>query len=88
MRARIAGFLYLVAACDPGGPGPGACRGAEPPLRYRPQRRVLALLNTGDGRAIFSYGSFAMSGRWAMALKDRIDRGFMRRFKRLEGSEK
>jgi selenide,water dikinase len=61
-----------------------ACRGAEPPVRYSPQRRFLALLNTGDGRAIFSYGSFAVSGRWAMALKDRIDRGFMRRFQRLE----
>jgi selenide,water dikinase len=65
-----------------------ACRGADPPLRYRPQRRFLALLNTGDGRAICSYGSFAASGRWAMTLKDRIDRRFMRRFKRLESSER
>ncbi|MGE5231883.1 MAG: FAD-dependent oxidoreductase [Deltaproteobacteria bacterium] len=65
-----------------------ACRRAEPPLRYRPQRRFLALLNTGDGRAICSYGSLAASGRWAMTLKDRIDRRFMRRFKRLERGEK
>jgi selenide,water dikinase len=65
-----------------------ACRGAEPLLRYSPQRRFLALLNTGDGRAILSYGSVAVSGRWAMALKDRIDRGFMRRFQRLEGRER
>lgn len=63
------------------------CRGAEPPRAYSPQRRFLALLNTGDGRAILSYGRFAASGRWAMTLKDRIDRAFMRRFKALESGE-
>ena len=65
-----------------------ACRGMEPPATYHPQRRFLALLNTGDGGAILSYGPFAASGRWAMVLKDRIDRGFVRRFKRLEGDER
>ena len=50
--------------------------------RFRPQRRFLALLNTGDGRAILSYGEIAATGRWAMALKDRIDRRFMSRFRR------
>jgi selenide,water dikinase len=54
--------------------------------RYRPQPRSLVLINTGDGRAILSYGSIALTGRWAMRLKDRIDRGFMRRFQRLAGS--
>ncbi|MEP6573271.1 MAG: FAD-dependent oxidoreductase [Gemmatimonadota bacterium] len=47
---------------------------------FHPQRRFLALLNTGDGRAIFSYGPFALTSRWAMRLKDRIDREFMQRF--------
>ena len=65
-----------------------ACRGAEPPEMYRPQPRSLALLNTGDGRAILSYGPLATSGRWAMALKDRIDRRFVRRFRRLESGER
>ncbi len=50
---------------------------------YRPQPRFLALLNTGDGRAVLSYGEVALTGRWAMRLKDWIDRGFMRRFQRL-----
>ena len=50
---------------------------------YRPQRRFLALVNTGDGRAMLSYGPFAITSRWAMALKDRIDRGFMKRFQGL-----
>ncbi len=40
-----------------------ACRGLDPPRAYRPQRRALALLNTGDGRAILSYGQLAASGR-------------------------
>jgi selenide,water dikinase len=53
--------------------------------QYHPQRRFLALLNTGDGRAICSYGRFAASGQWAMRLKDLIDRRFMRRFGQLRG---
>jgi pyridine nucleotide-disulfide oxidoreductase family protein len=53
---------------------------------YRPQPRSLVLINTGDGRAILSYGSLAFTGRWVMRLKDRIDRGFMRRFQRLAAS--
>ena len=53
---------------------------------YRPQPRSLVLINTGDGRAILSYGSIALTGRWVMRLKDRIDRGFMRRFQRLADS--
>jgi selenide, water dikinase len=54
--------------------------------RYRPQSQSLVLINTGDGRAILSYGSVALTGRWVMHLKDRIDRGFMRRFQRLAAS--
>jgi selenide,water dikinase len=53
---------------------------------YRPQPRSLVLINTGDGRAILSYGSMALTGRWVMRLKDRIDRAFMRRFRRLAAS--
>ncbi len=57
-----------------------ACRGAGEFRSYAPQRRFLALLNTGDGRAILSYGPLTLTSRWAMELKDRIDRGFMARF--------
>jgi selenide,water dikinase len=52
----------------------------EPLRRYRPQHVALALLNTGDGRAILSYGPFAWQSRWAWRLKDRIDRRFIARF--------
>jgi selenide,water dikinase len=56
--------------------------GRRPRRRFRPQPRFLSLLNTGDGRAILTYGGVALTGRWAMALKDRIDRRFMNRFRR------
>jgi NADH dehydrogenase FAD-containing subunit len=57
-----------------------AIGGGRAPAPFRPQRRFLALLNTGDGRAIASWGPIALHGAWAMALKDRIDLAFMARF--------
>jgi selenide,water dikinase len=60
-----------------------AAAGSTALRRYRPQKRFLALLNTGDGEAILSYGPFAWRGRWAWRLKDRIDRGFIERHQRL-----
>jgi selenide,water dikinase len=47
---------------------------------YRPQRDFLALLNTGDGRAIGAKWGRSFEGRAVFALKDWIDRRFMRRF--------
>jgi NADH dehydrogenase FAD-containing subunit len=54
--------------------------------RYEPQPRFLALLNCGDGTALFSYGSLALEGRWALCLKEAIDRRFVTRFQRLAGA--
>jgi selenide,water dikinase len=62
-----------------------AAIGGGTAIAYRPQPRFLALLNTGDGRAVLSYGRVAVWASWAMQLKDWIDRGFMHRFQRLEG---
>lgn len=64
--------------------GTGRVGAADSPgCPYRPQARTLALLNTGDGRAIISYSGLVATAHWAMWLKDRIDRRFMRRFQRL-----
>jgi selenide,water dikinase len=49
---------------------------------FRPQRDFLALLNTGDGKAILSRGRIAWRGRWIWRLKDRIDRRFIARYAR------
>ena len=47
---------------------------------YRPQRDFLSLLNLGDGRAIAAKWGLSIEGRPVFALKDWIDRRFVRRF--------
>ena len=49
----------------------------RPLLDYRPQRRFLKLLNTGDGSAIGEWGGHSFRGSLTWWLKDRIDRKFM-----------
>ncbi|GED22835.1 FAD-dependent oxidoreductase [Halomonas halmophila] len=56
-----------------------ACR-SEPTRPYQPQRQVLALIGTGDGRAIASRGALGIAGRWVWRWKQRIDRRFIARF--------
>lgn len=47
---------------------------------WRPQRRALYLISTGDRHALGAWGPFGWWGDWVWRWKDRIDRGFMRRF--------
>lgn len=49
-------------------------------LAYRPQRRWLALVSTGDRCAVASRGLLHAQGAWVWRWKDWIDRRFMRRF--------
>jgi selenide,water dikinase len=51
---------------------------------YRPQRDFLSLLNLGDGGAIGTKWSVSVEGRAVFALKDWIDRRFVRRFQVLD----
>ena len=51
------------------------------PRRYRPQRRALALLATADGGAIAAWGPHAAQGLAWGWWKDRIDRGFIARYR-------
>jgi NADH dehydrogenase FAD-containing subunit len=55
------------------------------PLRaFRPQRRFLKILNTGDGRAIAEFGSLVIDGRCVWRWKDTIDRRFVARYQIVE----
>lgn len=58
--------------------GPGAC---APPARYRPQRHALALLDRADGSAIAAWGPLGAAGVAMGRWKERIDRGFVARFR-------
>lgn len=57
-----------------------AALGGQALIDYAPQRRVLALLATGDRRAIASWGPWSAEGAWVWRWKDHIDRGFLQRF--------
>src|SRR5262249_33264380 len=52
----------------------------RPLRRWRPQRRYLALIGTGDGSAVATRGRWVAEGRWLWWLKDRIDRRWMRMY--------
>ena len=57
------------------------------PLRaYKPQASTLALISTGDRRAVASYGRFAVEGAWVWRWKDHIDRRFMHQYRALSPS--
>jgi selenide,water dikinase len=55
----------------------------KPPRRAVPQKRGLALIGTGDKRAVASRGPFAAEGASLWRLKDWIDRRWMRRYRDL-----
>lgn len=55
--------------------------------RFIPQKHALALLYTGDSRAIASRRNWFFQGRWVWALKHRIDMDFLRKYARLPTPE-
>jgi len=50
---------------------------------FRAQRHFLAILGTGDERAIASRGAWVLEGAWVWRWKDWIDQRFMARFRDL-----
>jgi selenide,water dikinase len=52
----------------------------EPLKAWRPQRRHLALISTGERYAIASRGMCKLEGAWVWTLKDWIDRRWVRQY--------
>ncbi len=59
----------------------------RPLLPYRPQRRWLALISTGDKVAVASRGWLGFRGAWVWRWKDWIDQRFMTKFSDLPSME-
>ena len=58
-----------------------ASSAGQPTLqKYRPQKRFLSLMVSGDHRALLSYGPFTAEGKWVWNLKESIDQNFMEKF--------
>lgn len=52
----------------------------EPPDRYEPQSKALALISCGEKYAIASRGNWSAEGAWAWWWKDWLDRRWIARF--------
>lgn len=74
--------VYAVRAGPPLARNLRAVLRGEEPRSWSPQARHLALISTGDGRAVASWGPLAAEGALLWRLKDRIDRGWIARYRR------
>lgn len=54
--------------------------GNNPLQAFKPQKRFLSLLTTGECHAVASWGPLFASGKWVWLWKNYIDRTFMARF--------
>ena len=75
--------VYAVRAGPPLADNLRRALAGRPLRRAVPQKRALALIGTGDGKAVASRGPFAAHGRSLWLLKDWIDRRWMRRYTEL-----
>jgi selenide,water dikinase len=73
--------VYAVRAGPPLAANLLATLDGRPMASFRPQRRALYLISTGPQHAVASWGSIAFSGDWVWRWKDRIDRGYIAKFK-------
>ena len=74
--------VYAVRAGPPLAHNLLAAHLGQPLKPHWPPQHTLNLLSCGTGHAIASWGPFHAEGAWVWRWKDRIDRGFMARYRR------
>jgi pyridine nucleotide-disulfide oxidoreductase family protein len=74
--------VYAVRAGPPLAHNLLAAHEGRPLKAHLPPGHSLNLLSCGTGHAIASYGPVHLEGAWAWWWKDRIDQGFMARYRR------
>lgn len=74
--------VYAVRAGPPLAHNLLAAHAGQPLQAHAPPKHTLNLLSCGTGHAIASYGPLHAEGGWAWKWKDRIDRGFVTRYRR------
>ncbi|MES2838990.1 MAG: FAD-dependent oxidoreductase [Pseudomonadota bacterium] len=73
--------VYAVRAGPPLAHNLVAFHQRKPLKPHQPPKNTLNLLSCGTGHAIASYGALSLEGAWAWRWKDRIDRGFIERYR-------
>lgn len=73
--------VYAVRAGPPLAHNLLAFHQRKPLKPHQPPANTLNLLSCGTGHAIASYGPLSLEGAWAWRWKDRIDRGFIERYR-------
>lgn len=73
--------VYAVRAGPPLAHNLLAAHHGKPLKPHHPPRHTLNLLSCGPGHAIASWGPLHVEGGWAWRWKDRIDRGFVARYR-------
>ncbi len=52
--------------------------------QWKPQKKFLSLVGTGDERAILTYHGLSLHNQWCWKIKDRIDSRFMAKYQQYE----
>ena len=73
--------VYAVRQGPPLAENLRAALAGRPLSRIVPQKEALALISAGDRYAVASRGLLVLEGAWVWKWKDRVDRGFMARYR-------